>query len=863
MPDDTPAPVLLTPPDADSRLGFDAVRERLLSLARTPYGGDRLAGLAPSADAEVVRGRLARAGEMAGLVRSGDGPPVREVDRIEAVLRRVQPKDAAADGDDLRAVAHVLATARGLHDYHHRRRETAPALWDVAARIAVLKSLEDRIGRAIGDDGAVRDDASPELARISRELAGMRGRLRSTVLAALREAAAQGHATEDQPTIRGGRAVIPVRAEARRKVAGFVHDVSASGQTVYVEPAAALDLNNEIRETEMERGREVQRILQALSGHVRHHRRDIERTVDAVGHLDALAAVGRLSARLDALVPEVGEGGPLRLVRARHPVLALRVAEAEGPARGAGEVREAAPLRSADVHPAHGDGADGDGADGDRQPSETSARAVPDSVVPLDLALGDDAWTLVITGPNAGGKSVAMKTVGLLSLMAAHGLPVPADPGTRIPLFSQVFVDLGDQQSIQDDLSTFTSHLTNVRHMLERADDRSLCLVDEAGTGTDPAEGGALAQSLLSRLTKRRALTVVTTHIGALKAFAHDTPGVENGSMAFDRAELQPTYQFRPGVPGSSYAFEIADRVGLPGPVVRDARQIVGEGKGTLEDLIAEFETRSADAARLGAEAQDKLRQAERTQRDYEQRLERLRADADNRRAQALAEADKILAEANAAVENTVREIKEAEAETEATKQARQKLDEARERVRRRKTKVEGRQTRRQVSAKPPTPTASGPISPGDHVRLDADGPTGEVLEVDGGEAILALGALTSRVKLKRLTKVSGPIKRGKTAVRTPGRARPGESRSSVVSDARVRVDLRGARVDEALSEVQRFVDQAVVGGVPSVEILHGKGTGALRQAIHEQLAARPDVAAFADAPPDRGGHGVTVVELR
>ena len=870
MPDDTPAPVLLTPPDADRRLGFDTVREQLLALARTPYGRDRLAALAPSADLALVEGRLARAGEMAGLVRSGDGPPVQEIGRLEAVLRRVQPKDAAADGDDLLAVARVLQVGRALHDHHHRRRDAAPALWAIAARIAVLKALEDRVRQTVGDDGQVRDDASPELSRLSRELAARRGRLRSTVLAALREAAAQGHATEDQPTIRGGRAVIPVRAEARRKVAGFVHDVSASGQTVYVEPAAALDLNNEIRELELERGREVQRILQALSGHVRHHRRDIERTLDAVGHLDALAAVGRLSARLDALVPEVGEGGPLRLVRARHPVLALRAAEAGGADSGA-SAPDAGALRFADAGrrpdgddpgasaadvPAGDAPAGGAPADGGRQ----TAGAGPGAVVPLDLALGADAWTLVITGPNAGGKSVAMKTVGLLSLMAAHGLPVPADPGTRLPLFSQVFVDLGDQQSIQDDLSTFTSHLTNVRHMLERADDRSLCLVDEAGTGTDPAEGGALAQALLSRLTKRRALTVVTTHIGALKAFAHNTPGVENGSMAFDRDQLQPTYQFRPGVPGSSYAFEIADRVGLAGPVVRDAREIVGEGKGALEDLIAEFETRSADAARQLAEAQDARRQAERAQKDYEHRLERLRADADHRRAQALAQAEEILAEANAAVENTVREIKEAEAEAEATKHARHKLDEARERVRRRRKKVDGRQRQRQPAA--PADAVPGPLAVGDHVRLDDDGPTGEVLELDGAEALLALGALTSRVKTERLTKVGGPVKRGKTAVRTPGRARNGESRSAAVSTARVRVDLRGARVDEALAEVERFVDQAVVGGVPSVEILHGKGTGALRQAIHEQLAARPDVAGYADAPPDRGGHGVTVVEL-
>lgn len=825
MPDDPTPSVLLHPPDADARLGFDTVRDRLVGLARTPYGRDRLRTLAPSADAALVRGRLARGAEMAELVRAGEAPPMREVDRLETVLKRVQPKESAVDGDALLAVARVLETGRQLHDHLHRRRERAPGLWEIASRIAVLKELERRIGQTIGDDGRVRDDASPELLRLSRELASRQGRLRSTVLAALRDAASKGYATEDQPTIRGGRAVIPVRAEAKRKVEGFVHDVSSTGQTVYIEPTSVLDLNNEIREIELERGREIQRVLQLVSGHVRHHRREIERTLVAIGHLDALAAVGRLAADLDALAPEVGEGGPLVLIKARHPVLQLRVSEAA------------------------------------RLPEAERPRGVPGAVVPLDLTLGDGAWTLVITGPNAGGKSVAMKTVGLLALMAAHGLPVPAAPGTRIPLVTGLFVDLGDQQSIQDDLSTFTSHLTNVQRMLEAADDRSLCLIDEAGTGTDPAEGGALAEAVLRRLTKRRAMTVVTTHIGALKAFAHNTDGVANASMEFDRAELAPTYRFRAGVPGSSYAFEIADRVGLDRPVVRDARALVGDGKSTLEDLIAEFEARTTEAARQQAEAEARLAEAHRIQADYEQRLDRLRADADNRRAQALAQADAILAEANAAVENTVREIKEAKAEREATVEAREKLDEARALVRKRKAKVErkvsGRARRQQGDA----PDA-GPIAVGDHVRLDADGPVGEVLALESGEALLALGALQSRVAAKRLTKVGGPMKAGKTFARTPGKARRGESRTAAVSTAAVRIDLRGQRVEDALGMVQRFVDDALVGGIPSVEILHGKGTGALRAAIHRQLGQRHDLAGYAAAPYDRGGDGVTIVEL-
>ena len=734
----------------------------------------------------------------------------------------------------------MLATVRLVHDYLHARKAKAPGCGRVAERIVVLKALEDRIARTVDEAGHVRDDASPLLSDLTRRLVSANGRLRETLNAALRAAIAQGWATEAQPTIRGGRAVIPVRAEAKRKVQGFVHDVSASGQTVFIEPTSVLDLNNEIRELEIERAREVERILRELSGARPPPRRRRPRGPRRARpprrrrrRRPAGARDGRARAR--------GRRGRPAAARQRAPrrARAPRGAEARG---------RAPPRRPADaLHGRPGD-----------------SRDAPEAAV-----------TLVVTGPNAGGKSVVMKTVGLTTLMAACGLPVPAAPGTRIPLPTQVFVDVGDQQSIADDLSTFTSHLTHVAHMLEHADDRSLCLLDEAGTGTDPAEGGALAEAVLRRLTARGARIVATTHVGALKAFAHDTPGVANGSMAFDRDTIAPTYRFRAGVPGSSYAFEIAQRVGLPAPVVADARERVGEAGVRLDALVADVEKRAEDAeARLAeadgrlADAHARLADAERIRRDYDARLERLRADTDTRRAAALAEADEILDGANAAVERAVREIREAQADPEATREAREALDAARAVVAKRTGAVRTRQTQRRAPAPAAVPAASGPVEPGDHVRVTdaAAGPVGEVLEVTAREAVVAFGQLVSRVKLGRLVKVGGPAARtGRAVSATASRAaRRTDRRDAPMGalSARTRLDLRGARVDEALADVEQFVDAGLVAGVPSLEIVHGKGTGALRQAIHEALARRRDVAGFAVAPIDQGGDGVTVVRF-
>lgn len=809
----------LFPADAEAKLGFDRVRARLDALASSDLGRERLAAMAPTTERRAVETLLARTAELQAALRT-DGPlPLAPLPDVREALRRAKPVGAMLDGEELAEIAALLGTMRRVQAHVRARRVALAETARLALDIEPPKELEDHLNRIVDPRGHVRDDASPELSRIARALIQTQDALRAALLRALRAAARDGHATEDQPTIRNGRAVIPVRAEAKRKVAGFVHDVSGTGQTVYIEPAAALDLNNEVRELEAERAREIRRLLEAATAHVRSRRPQIEAGLDVLARLDALQARARLANELDALVPELNDAGHVRLVRGRNPALTLHV--------------------QAEAH-------------------ETGGEARP--VVPLDLELSDETRTLVITGPNAGGKSVALKTTGLLCLMASCGLPVPAAPGTTLPLFDRLFVDLGDQQSIENDLSTFTSHVANLRRMLGEADAGSLVLIDEAGTGTDPAEGGALAQAALEALTARGARTVATTHHGTLKAFAHETDHVENASMQFDQTTLAPTYRFQPGIPGSSYAFEIAERVGLDGDVLGRARALVGEGKASLEGLIARFEAETQALTAELDEARSERRRAEQTRKSFEGRERALKERTAQIERDALAEAERLVAEANARVERTIREIKESQAAQEQTREARAQLDRFKERVGQKKQKVEQRVAKKaRRTAKPPEPTPDlGPITVGDRVRLDGNGVVGEVLEIDGREALVALGPMRTRAKLKRLTKVGGAAKQ-QVEVRAPTSS--GGTLSALTVERRI--DLRGERVDAVAPVVTRLLDDAIVANLETVEILHGTGTGALRQAVRALLRERTDVTSFEDAAWDAGGPGVTVARLR
>ena len=825
-----------TYPDAlEEKLGFDVIRDRLEGMVNTPMGKERLDGMQPARTLDWLRTELTRVEELQAAFQYGDAVPLSNLYDLRDALRRAAPEEAFVDPADLKAVRLTIITLRRLKTYFEKRDRDYPTLANAVARITPLPDLEEHVESIIGEDTSIRDDASPELRRLRQQIRAKERQLRNTLDEALRGAIKQGYATEDQATIRGGRMVIPVRAEAKGKVDGFVHDTSASGQTVYIEPAACLELNNEVRELKSAEQNEIERILREVTTHIRRESDVLETNLTAAGQFDLLQAKARLANRLDAVVPKLNDEGRIELHEGRNPVLQLHFQS----------------LKEAE---------------------DTTGRATgdPDSrrdreVVPLDLQLGADFCTLVITGPNAGGKTVSMKSVGLFALMLSYGLPIPVAPHSSFPLFDEIMVDIGDEQSIEEDLSTFSSHVSNLRHMLAEAGENTLILIDEAGTGTDPDEGGALAQAVLERLHAAGARTIATTHHGTLKVYAHETEGVENGSMEFDQGTLRPTYRYQEGVPGSSYAFEIAQRMGLDEGLLERARTLAGEQKTAMENLISNFEKRTQELEDELYDARKAREKAEEEQQRHEGKRRKLEKERETFRQQALEEAERIVENANARVEQTIKEIKEAEAASGATKEAREKLDEYKEDL------AEDREAAATAASAPvekdepeapedtngrPKGDPDAPIHEGDRVLVDNGSTEMEVQEVDDREAVVIMGSMHMRVELDRLTKVGDP-----TREEAPQPTTSGDSTMAALK-ASPSIDVRGQRVDEARQSVQHFLDDAIAAGLDTVEVLHGKGTGALREALHDLLRERSDISDYGKAPIEEGGAGVTKVTL-
>ncbi|MDP6528835.1 MAG: endonuclease MutS2 [Gemmatimonadota bacterium] len=780
-------------------LEFDRIRALLAGMALSD-GGRRLAGaLTPSPDPGEVAERLVCVTEVLRLM-ADSGLPLQGLEDIESVLERIRPDGAVLTGEEAARVGKNLHVARRVARVLHERREDTPRLADRAARLSPQGPLREEIDRCVDSSGEVLDGASPALRKLRREQEVVRQRLLSRLGGIVRSLTGAG----DEPvvTLRSGRFVLSVRRDRSGKLNGVIHGQSGSGASIYLEPSAAVEMNNELAALRGSEAREVRRILTEITVRVRAVLPELKENESCLCALDLIHASGRFSRELECVPALPSEDGALEVVRGAHPLLLLALRETDG------------------------------------------------VVVPLDFALGGGhAPTLVITGPNTGGKTVALKTVGLFALMNQSGLPLPAAEGTRFPVFRRIHADIGDEQSIERSLSTFSSHMAHVNQVLSEADGDTLVLLDEIGVGTDPEEGAALAKAVLTHLTECGARTVVTTHYGSLKAFAHEAAGMENASLEFDRESLTPTYHFLQGVPGSSEALSVAQRLGFPEPLVDAARRMLGEEKEAVEGLLQDLRDRRAELAHAQADLDAEKQRAVIAREKAEERLRGLGQERRKLERDALDKARRLVEQARAELGEILGAARTDAASEKAAGRARTRLGE-----------MEGdleRRLSRQVEAgrAPERPARAEEITEGTPVLISRVGWKGTALGAPGssGKVDVAVGSLRVEVPLADLE------------LRARTRA---EKRQSVPvvrredSDSVSEIDLRGKTVDEAVGEVDRVLDGLVVSGGSWVRIIHGKGTGALRSAITAELEQDARVKSFRTGEPAEGGTGVTIAVL-
>ncbi|NGP75416.1 endonuclease MutS2 [Balneolaceae bacterium YR4-1] len=789
------------------KIGFNAIREAAAKQARSSIAKDKLNKLMPSSRKEEVEKNLASTREMMNLLQNEAAFPLNNLHDVRDFLKTSSAEGSLLPMDAFLEILELAVTARRVKSFIKDREEDYSELKEVSIGLIPLNNLEEEIRSIITENGELRSDASDALKSIRGRLNRKRNDLRNTINKVMSRAAKEGMASDEGPTIRSGRMVIPIQAEYKRKIQGFVHDVSSTGQTVYLEPVEALNINNEIRQLESEEKREIERILRQLTNHVRADRESIEQNLDVLTSLDIIAAKAQLGINLDCYVPVICDSSKLYLKDASNPILKLKNLGLKKDQR--------------------------------------------EDVIPLDLELNEEEQCLVITGPNAGGKSVAMKTLGLCVMMTQSGFAIPAKDSTELPIYSGLFVDMGDDQSIENDLSTFSSRLEWMRDTLKKADHNSLVLIDEAAAGTDPEEGGALFQALIELLMQRKAKILVTTHHGSLKIFAHDHLNAVNGSMEFDQNTLSPTYRFKKGVPGSSYAFEIAQRMELDDTLLSKARTLLGESKSNMETLISELETKSQEAEELKRKYDNLKEQTEAARHKYDEKRSAIEKEKETIREKALQEAKQIMQSANRKIEEAVEQIvekgqKDSETIREARKDVEKHKDEVEEQLSELETK---RKERKQASKEPP--------KEGDTVRLEDANTTGELVDVDGNKAVVMAGGLRLKTDYDNLVKVEDASKKKKKQRVTVNIMN--RDTSSVV---RTRLEVRGMRGPEAMKEVEYYLDNALAAGLNEVQIIHGKGEGILKNMIHEYLEKRKDVQDFHLAPIEQGGAGCTIVKL-
>lgn len=798
-------------PNVETALEYDKIREILKKYTASQLGAARVETLTPSCDIEEVRHLLALCSETTFFHQLYGGIPLNGLTDIRKSLNHAAKTGAILNVEELLDVRKVAQIPEDIHRcFENRDREEFPNLFAFVDVLPVFPELVAAINHCIDSEGLLLDRASPELRAIRRKLSRLRETIQQKLEATLRSPTHQKAIQEPVITSRNNRYVIPIKQEARSSFRGVVQGQSTSGATFFVEPLEIVQMNNALHEAAEAEHREVQRILLELTDRIRDNLHELEIALELLAEFDFLNAKARFSLALNAVEPKLNTEGFVKLIEARHPLLMFHLQNGQKP----------------DSNAKH-----------------------PDRVVPTNVHIGKKFNTLIITGPNTGGKTVVLKTVGLLALMAQSGLHIPAERGSHLAIFDHVFADIGDDQGIEQSLSTFSSHITKIAAMLRRIEDseHSLVLLDEIGAGTDPSEGTALGMALLDWLGTKQVNTIVTTHYGALKAYAHTQASMENASMEFDWTTLRPTYRLQIGIPGSSNAIKIASQLGIPSDILEDAQEHLGNNSVAVEDLLVELQ-QTQDALEIErTQLEKKTRIAETAAKKHQALLENLETERKNLKAEAEGEAREIVNNARKTVEKVVANIRTEQASKASIQKAFANIETSKKALQKKPRKKPSQQPKRKVEV-------------GDKVRVITLNQFGEVTAVKarGKSPIqLLVGTMRMSVGYHEIDRIHQKQESHNVSTSVL------DIQYSKSDSIRDELNIHGERVKEALEKLDKYLDDAYIADHPKVRILHGKGTGALRKAVHDELRTHPHVKKYEYAALSEGGEGVTVVTFK
>ena len=859
---------MIYPDNFEQKIGFNEIRTMLRERCLSTLGKEQVEKMGFSDHAETVNEWLMQVREFRQLISEIEDFPLQYFYDVRESIVRIRIENTHLEENELFDLRRSLSTIESIvkilnhsdeDDSHAEvndgwRREkkyTYPALHRLAKDVITFPQIIQRIDQILDKYGKIRDNATPELLQIRRELAKTEGSISRTLYSILRSAQSEGVVEKDvTPTLRDGRLVIPVIPTLKKKIKGIVHDESATGKTVFIEPTEVVEANNRVRELEGEERKEIIRILTNFTNKVRPYVREMMDSYRFLAKIDLIQAKAKIAEIFKAIEPEVEDHPHIDWIRAIHPLLQISL-EKKG-----------------------------------------------EKVVPLDIILTQEKRILIISGPNAGGKSVCLKTVGLLQYMLQCGLSIPVSERSKTGVFQNIMIDIGDEQSLENDLSTYSSHLLNMKNMMRAANNSTIILIDEFGTGTEPGIGGAIAEAVLDKFCKQQAYGVITTHYQNLKHFADSHEGVANGAMLYDRHEMKALFQLAIGRPGSSFAIEIARKIGLPEEVIKEASDIVGseyiQSDKYLQDIVRD--KRYWENKRQSIHQREK--DMEKTISKYESDIEEIEKSRKQILAKAKQQAEELLKESNKKIENAIREIRENQAEKEETKRIRQELDAFKQEMqeidtkdnddkiahkiaqiqqrkeRHAKRKAEKAQNQEKAAAalrnaqNKSQAESNKELKEGDTVRIKGLTTVGKIESISGDMATAVFGGMKTKMRLSRLEHATASTEKDKTEERKENLASYGiskETRKTIdahKSNFHQDLDVRGMRGDEALNAVQHFIDDAILVGMPRVRILHGKGNGILRQLIRQYVSSIPNVVHYADEHVQFGGAGITVVDF-